>query len=200
MKKFLLSLSASTGIAFCTNIDKVFSFSCKPILFNKKPIFKSNLLQSRIFLHNTQSPALVLSRGMASSNDSEVGKAQEAAQQIESNTETIFDKIVRKEIPADIIHEDDKCIAFHDVNPQAPVHFLVIPKDKDGLSQLSNARSDQKELLGHLMFTAQEVAKQLELDREGFRVVVNDGRNGAQSVYHLHIHVMGGRQMTWPPG
>jgi hypothetical protein len=80
------------------------------------------------------------------------------------------------------------------------VHFLVIPKNKDGLNRLSNARDDQKELLGHLVFTAQSVAEQEGLKEDGFRLVINDGKNGAQSVYHLHIHVIGGRQMSWPPG
>ena len=83
---------------------------------------------------------------------------------------------------------------------RGPVHFLVIPKAKDGLNRLSNARVDQKTLLGHLMYTAQEVAAQEGLKPGGFRLVINDGKDGAQSVYHLHIHVMGGRQMQWPPG
>ena len=83
------------------------------------------------------------------------------------------------------------------VNPQAPVHFLVIPKARDGLSQLSLMREDQKLLLGHLMFVAQKVANDEGLGRTGFRTVINDGKDGAQSVYHLHIHVMGGRQMGW---
>jgi histidine triad (HIT) family protein len=87
-------------------------------------------------------------------------------------------------------------MAFKDINPMGPVHFLVIPKEKDGLNRLSNAREDQKGLLGHLLFTAQKVAKDQGL-KEGFRTVINDGPNGAQSVYHLHIHVIGGRQMTW---
>eukprot|EP00600_Ochromonadales_sp_CCMP1393_P008450 CAMPEP_0174953706 /NCGR_PEP_ID=MMETSP0004_2-20121128/6_1 /TAXON_ID=420556 /ORGANISM="Ochromonas sp., Strain CCMP1393" /LENGTH=133 /DNA_ID=CAMNT_0016201415 /DNA_START=250 /DNA_END=651 /DNA_ORIENTATION=+ len=113
---------------------------------------------------------------------------------------SFFDKIVSKEIPATIIHEDDLCLAFRDINPQGPVHFLVIPKNKDGLNRLSNAREDQKALLGHLVYTAQEVAKAEGLTPDGFRLVVNDGPAGAQSVYHLHIHVIGGRQMNWPPG
>jgi histidine triad (HIT) family protein len=91
-------------------------------------------------------------------------------------------------------------LAFRDINPQGPTHFLVIPKNKDGLNRLSSAREDHKGLLGHLMYTAQKVAHQEGLVKDGFRVVVNDGAQGAQSVYHLHIHVIGGRQMTWPPG
>ena len=113
---------------------------------------------------------------------------------------TFFDKLVKKEIPATIIYEDDICMAFNDINPQGKVHFLVIPKNKDGLNRLSNAREDQKGLLGHLLFTAQKVAHEQGLVPGGFRTVINDGPDGAQSVYHLHIHVIGGRQMTWPPG
>lgn len=113
---------------------------------------------------------------------------------------TFFDKLVSKEIPANIIFEDELCMAFRDINPQGPVHFLVIPKNKDGLNRLSNAREDQKGLLGHLMFVAQKVAHQENLVKGGYRLVVNDGPAGCQSVYHLHIHVIGGRQMTWPPG
>lgn len=113
---------------------------------------------------------------------------------------TFFDKIVNKEIPAKVIFEDDHCMAFRDINPQGPVHFLVIPKDKNGLNRLSSAKAHHKELLGHLMFVAQQVAHQEGLGRDGFRVVVNDGPHGAQSVYHLHLHVIGGRQMSWPPG
>ena len=113
---------------------------------------------------------------------------------------TFFDKIVSKDIPANVIYEDDMCMAFRDINPQGPVHFLVIPKKKDGLNRLSNAREDQKMLLGHLMYTAQKVAHQEGLAEGGFRTVINDGPDGAQSVYHLHVHVIGGRQMAWPPG
>jgi histidine triad (HIT) family protein len=113
---------------------------------------------------------------------------------------TFFDKIVSKEIPANVIYEDDKCMAFRDINPQGPVHFLVIPKNKDGLNRLSSAREDHIPILGHLMYTAQKVAHQEGLGKDGFRVVVNDGQNGCQSVYHLHLHVIGGRPLGWPPG
>ena len=135
---------------------------------------------------------------MASSND-EVAKAQEAAASAPPET-TIFDKIISKEIPATIIHEDEKCLAFRDVSPQAPVHFLVIPKVKGRLSRLCNAEESDTPLLGHLVYVASKVAKQEGLGEDGFRLVINDGPNGSQSVYHLHIHVLGARQMTWPPG
>ena len=85
-----------------------------------------------------------------------------------------------------------------DINPQAPVHIIVIPKHRDGLTKLSNAREDQKDILGHLMYVAQSVGKKECPD--GFRIVINDGEHGAQSVYHLHLHILGGRQMNWPPG
>ena len=125
----------------------------------------------------------------------EVSKAKQTLHS--SNQPTIFSKIISKEIPANIIHEDEKCLCFHDVSPQAPIHFLVIPKKP--IPQLSKADDSDSQLLGYLLNTARKVASKLELD-EGYRVVINNGVHGAQSVYHLHIHVMGGRQMNWPPG
>eukprot|EP00195_Chlamydomonas_chlamydogama_P009853 CAMPEP_0202903702 /NCGR_PEP_ID=MMETSP1392-20130828/25896_1 /ASSEMBLY_ACC=CAM_ASM_000868 /TAXON_ID=225041 /ORGANISM="Chlamydomonas chlamydogama, Strain SAG 11-48b" /LENGTH=132 /DNA_ID=CAMNT_0049591009 /DNA_START=152 /DNA_END=550 /DNA_ORIENTATION=+ len=130
---------------------------------------------------------------------SEEAAAQANAHLADSEPPTIFDKIINKQIPASIIYEDDQCLAFRDINPQAPVHFLVIPKDRDGLTRLSKATESQKAILGHLLYVAQHVAKQEKLE-PGFRVVINDGPNGCQSVYHLHLHVMGGRQLGWPPG
>ena len=137
---------------------------------------------------------------MSSDEVSQAAAAGSTDPAVNPNAPTFFDKLVAKEIPSATIYEDDLCIAFRDINPQAPVHFLVIPKVKDGLNRLSNAREDQKGLLGHLMYTAQKVAHQEGLVPGGFRTVINDGPMGAQSVYHLHIHVIGGRQMTWPPG
>ena len=124
---------------------------------------------------------------------------QEKAQTAQAEEVTIFDKIVKKEIPATIIYEDDKCLAFRDIQPIAKVHFLVIPKDRDGLSQLSKAEDRHASLLGHLMVVAAKVAKQEGLE-EGYRIAINDGKFGCQSVYHLHIHVFGGQQLGWPPG
>ncbi|CAL8462145.1 g1676 [Coccomyxa elongata] len=112
---------------------------------------------------------------------------------------TIFDKIISKQIPANIIYEDDTALAFRDINPQAPVHFLVIPKHRNGLTQLSKSNEGHEQLLGHLLVVASKVALQEGLS-DGFRVVINDGVNGCQSVYHLHLHILGGRQLTWPPG
>ncbi|KAH8349270.1 hypothetical protein KR067_012918, partial [Drosophila pandora] len=124
---------------------------------------------------------------------SEVEKAQGAS----ASEDTIFGKILRKEIPCTFIHEDDKCVAFHDVAPQAPTHFLVIPRKP--IAQLSLAEDGDADLLGHLMLVGRKVAKDLGL-AEGYRVVINNGKHGAQSVYHLHLHFLGGRQMQWPPG
>lgn len=106
---------------------------------------------------------------------------------------TIFDRIINKEIPATVIYEDDKCLAFRDINPVAPVHFLLIPKNRDGLTQLSKAEDRHAALLGHLMVTAAKVAAQEKLDQNGYRLVINDGKEGGQQVFHLHIHVIGGK-------
>lgn len=138
---------------------------------------------------------------MSKSNNDEVTKAIEAAAAAaitDDQPATIFDKIVAGEIPCDKVYEDDTALAFRDINPQAPVHILVIPKQRNGLTQLSKAVGSNKESLGHLLFVAGQIG-QKECPK-GFRLVVNDGSDGAQSVYHLHIHVIGGRQMAWPPG
>ncbi len=110
--------------------------------------------------------------------------------------ETIFSKIIKREIPADIIYEDDLAIAFRDVNPQAPVHFLVIPKKP--IVKLSEATSEDQSLLGHLLLVASKVAVQESLT--SFRLVTNNGAEAGQSVFHLHIHVLGDRSFSWPPG
>ena len=112
-------------------------------------------------------------------------------------SETVFSKIIRKEIPADIVYEDDLTLAFRDITPQAPVHILVIPKKP--LPQLDAAESDDHALMGHLLLTVKRVAKQVGLEK-GYRVVINNGSDGGQSVNHLHLHILGGRQMQWPPG
>ena len=111
--------------------------------------------------------------------------------------DTVFDKIIRREIPADIVYEDDLALAFKDINPQAPVHILVIPKQQ--IVKISDARSQHRDLLGHLLLTAKQVAEQAGLEN-GYRLVINDGADGGQTVYHLHIHILGGRSLGWPPG
>ena len=110
---------------------------------------------------------------------------------------TIFKRIIDKEIPANVVYEDDKCLAFRDVNPQAPVHFLVIPRQE--IPSLADASDDDSHLLGHLLSTARRLAMQMGLE-QGYRVVINCGPDGGQSVDHLHLHILGGRQLGWPPG
>lgn len=114
----------------------------------------------------------------------------------ESN-DTIFGKIIRREIPADIVYEDNLVMAFRDIAPQAPVHILVIPKEP--IAQLSNAESSNHALMGHLLLTVKRVAEQEGLTN-GYRVVINNGDDGGQTVNHLHLHILGGRHMLWPPG
>ncbi|AFZ11145.1 histidine triad (HIT) protein [Crinalium epipsammum PCC 9333] len=111
--------------------------------------------------------------------------------------DTIFGKIIRREIPADIVYEDDIALAFRDVNPQAPVHILVIPKQP--LPKLADAESQDHAMLGHLLLTVKRVAQQVGLSN-GYRVVINNGDDGGQTVNHLHLHILGGRQLKWPPG
>lgn len=113
------------------------------------------------------------------------------------SSDTIFGKIIRREIPADIIYEDELCLAVRDVNPQAPVHILIIPK-KD-IPQLSAATIEDQNLLGHLLLTAKQIADQVGLNK-GYRLVINNGEDGGQTVYHLHCHLLGDRALGWPPG
>ncbi|MFN6519102.1 MAG: histidine triad nucleotide-binding protein [Nostoc sp. CreGUA01] len=113
------------------------------------------------------------------------------------NTETIFSKVISREIPAEIVYEDDLALAFKDIHPQAPIHILVIPKKP--IPTLADAESQDRELLGHLLLTAKRVAQEAGL-KNGYRVVINSGDDGGQTVYHLHIHILGGRQLDWPPG
>ncbi|PZD73643.1 Purine nucleoside phosphoramidase [Acaryochloris thomasi RCC1774] len=114
-----------------------------------------------------------------------------------SQSETLFSKIIRREIPADIVYEDDLAIAFRDITPQAPTHILVIPKKP--IPRVSEAEADDQALLGHLLLTVKKVAEQESL-AQGYRVVINNGSDGGQTVDHLHLHILGGRQMKWPPG
>lgn len=111
--------------------------------------------------------------------------------------DTIFGKIIRGEVPAKIVHDDDQCLAFHDVAPQAPVHVLVIPKKP--LPSLADTTAADADLLGHLVVVATQLARTLGL-ADGYRLVVNCGRDGGQSVDHLHVHLLGGRPLGWPPG
>ncbi|XP_078372934.1 adenosine 5'-monophosphoramidase HINT1-like isoform X2 [Oculina patagonica] len=110
---------------------------------------------------------------------------------------SVFARIIRRELPATFLHEDDQCIAIEDINPQAPVHFLVIPKKE--IRKLSDTSEEHEQLLGHCMIVARKVAAQKGVDQNGYRVIINNGQHGCQSVYHIHLHVMAGRPLRWPP-
>jgi histidine triad (HIT) family protein len=112
-------------------------------------------------------------------------------------SKTIFKKILDKEIPADVVYEDDRCLAFRDINPQAPTHVLIIPRME--IASLADVRETDIPLLGHLLIVAQQLASKLGL-ANGYRAVINCGRDGGQTVDHLHVHLLGGRPMKWPPG
>ena len=113
-------------------------------------------------------------------------------------SETIFSKIIRKEIPATIVFEDDEVLAFRDINPQAPTHILIIPKKP--IATLNDLQPEDAPLIGKLYLVAKQLAAELGLADDGYRTVFNCNRHGGQEVYHLHLHLLGGRQMTWPPG
>ena len=110
---------------------------------------------------------------------------------------TIFDKIINREIPADIVFEDDQCLAFRDINPQAPTHVLLIPKKP--IPRLADAGPTDQESLGHLLLAANDVARHLGVE-DAFRLVINNGAEVGQSVFHLHLHLLAGRSFRWPPG
>lgn len=112
-------------------------------------------------------------------------------------SKTIFQKIIDREIPAKIEHEDDQCIVLHDIQPQAPVHLLIVPKKL--IPRVGEASAADQSVLGHLLIVAGLVAKKLNL-AAGFRIVINNGPHACESVPHLHVHLIAGRQMTWPPG
>ena len=111
---------------------------------------------------------------------------------------TIFEKIIRREIPAEIVFEDDDVLAFRDVNPQAPVHVLIVPKRL--IARLADAKEEDGVLLGKLLLASRKVAEKLDLLKSGYRVVINSGPDAGESVPHLHVHVLGKRALAWPPG
>ena len=111
---------------------------------------------------------------------------------------TIFEMIIDRDIPADIVHEDDLCICFRDISPQAPIHLLVVPKKR--IVRIAESSPEDQSVLGHLLLTVQKVALQEGFAESGFRTVINNGPNGGEEVPHLHLHVLADRQMLWPPG
>lgn len=117
---------------------------------------------------------------------------------VDENGDNIFSKIASGEMKVDLVYEDDKVMAFNDIYPQAPVHILVIPKKRDGLTRLSKAEERHKDILGHMMWAVAEIVRLKDLG--DFRVVINNGPAACQSIYYLHIHILAKRQMKWPPG
>lgn len=115
-----------------------------------------------------------------------------------SPAETIFSKIIRKEIPAKIVYEDEKVLAFRDISPQAPTHILVIPKIL--IPTLNDIEPEHANLLGHMLLTVKKIALQEGVAESGYRVVINCNQDGGQAVYHIHMHLLAGRKLTWPPG
>jgi histidine triad (HIT) family protein len=113
-------------------------------------------------------------------------------------SDDLFLKIIDRDIPADIVYETDDVLAFRDINPQAPTHILIIPKEH--IRTMNDLESDHSELVGKLFMAARELAEQEGISEEGYRVVMNCNRAGGQAVYHIHLHLLGGRQMGWPPG
>jgi histidine triad (HIT) family protein len=113
-------------------------------------------------------------------------------------SKTLFEKIAAREIPAEIVYEDDLVLAFRDIKPGAPVHVLIVPKKR--IPRIAEATPEDHKVLGHLLLKAAEVAKSLNLNQGGYRLVINNGPNAGESVPHLHLHILGGRQLSWPPG
>jgi histidine triad (HIT) family protein len=111
---------------------------------------------------------------------------------------TLFEKIIAREIPADIVFEDDQCLAFRDISPQAPIHILIIPKKI--IARIGAAQADDQCLLGRLLLTASEIARRENIAPTGYRLVINNGSHGGETVPHLHVHLLGGRHLNWPPG
>lgn len=111
---------------------------------------------------------------------------------------TLFEKICDKEIPATLVYEDERCVAFRDISPQAPLHILVVPRKV--ITRVGQAGAEDEALLGHLLLTAAKVARSEGIADTGYRLVINNGRDGGEAVPHLHVHLLGGRQLQWPPG
>lgn len=153
-------------------------------------------VSSRVSLLGHRLSTPVVSRGF-SDEDRETRNARKANVTESKNSPTVFDRILDGSIKADIVYEDADCLAFRDVEPQAPKHILVIPRRR--IAMLGDVDDTDQKILGHLLLAVKKVAEQEGLT-DGYRVVINNGPDGGQSVYHLHIHLLGGRQLIWPPG
>ena len=113
-------------------------------------------------------------------------------------SQTLFEKIIARQLPAEIVYEDDLVVAFRDIRPQAPTHVLIVPRQP--IPRIAEAKPEDQQVLGHLLLKAAEVANRLGLTQSGFRLVFNNGPDAGEAVPHLHCHILGGRHMTWPPG
>ena len=113
-------------------------------------------------------------------------------------SETIFDKIISREIPAEIVYEDENYLAFNDINPKAPIHILIIPKKR--IPTINDIQKNDSELIAGLLFIAKDIAIKKGIDKDGYRLILNCNENGGQSVYHIHLHLIGGRKLSWIPG
>ena len=111
---------------------------------------------------------------------------------------TIFTKIINKEIPADIVYEDDELLAFNDINPQAPVHILIIPKKE--IKTLNHLEAEDQAIAGKMLLLSKDLARKYEIDETGYRTIFNCNEDGGQTVFHIHLHLLGGRKLGWPPG
>jgi len=110
----------------------------------------------------------------------------------------IFCKIIKKEIPANVVYEDSHCIAFEDTNPQAPIHILLIPREH--YASLNDIPESKKDILSHILFMARQIARDKRIQTQGYRLVLNTEKDSGQEVFHIHFHLLGGRRMSWPPG
>merc|ERR1712238_240633 len=182
-------LQISTRNLYCQrsiqqNLSTVPIKQSSPLLSRHKEICRS---QRRLVEFHTSSL-------LKMSDEVEKAKAAAGGEKVER---TLFEKIIAREIPADIIYEDETSLAFNDIAPQAPVHFLVIPKKP--ITMIEKAEDCDEQVLGHCLLVAKKVAKERGMEK-GYRLVINNGVEGCQSVYHVHIHVLGGEQLGWPPG
>jgi len=111
---------------------------------------------------------------------------------------SLFSKIINREIPADVVYEDDEIIAFNDINPQAPVHILIVPKKE--IRTLNDLNENEQKIVGKIFLTVKKLAKEFNIDKTGYRTVFNCNEDGGQTVFHIHLHLLGGRKLDWPPG
>ncbi len=145
----------------------------------------------------TETPNTELSSSTSTANNPNEGSQYNGSQNSDEPIDTLFIKIINREIPADIVYEDELCLAFKDINPQAPTHLLLIPKKP--IVKVSDSKPEDQQLLGHLLLKAGDIARQFGFE-DGFRLAINNGAKAGQTVFHMHIHILAGRKFEWPPG